>query len=470
VVHASGEVLFCNRDAANLLGYPGPAQVCDGGVAELAVLTEAFTELGERRRVYPFLRKDGRSAVVEAGSFQAPFSGKLAWFTALRDVSEQEVLRAELERSNRLETLGQLCGSIAHDFNNLLTGIRGSLEMVRFNLDGDPETREAAIEAAEQAATRAASLTRELLGYSRGTTQRDTDCDGNAVVQEAARLYAQSGGGRKLALDACPGTGRAAIGGAHFYQVVMNLVSNAQHAVRGGGDILVATRAVRAVRPGDEKPQSFVQLVVADTGTGMDADTRRQIFEPFFTTKSPDEGTGLGLSTVYGLIRRARGWVEVDSRPSCGTTFTVYLPRVGHDEAAMGGVNTELEGQSTGKKVLVCDDETRLASLTAGLLEEFGFAAAVVGTGDGALERISAADSDVDRWLLDVNLSAGMSGREVLRELSRRELACPVILTSGLAREDVPSELFEHARVKSYLPKPYTVEELVATIHRAFDE
>lgn len=406
----------------------------------------------------------------------------------LRDDGERQALRRELERANRTESLGRLAGSIAHDFNNLLTGIRGSIALARQNRS--VESHDGALKAADLAAQRAAQMTRQLLTFNRGPAYVPARAEAKSVLQEAADLVSCLPDGAALELDLSDDLGRADVTAAELHQIALNLLMNARDAVKrrrtAGRVRLSAERSlisaasanetdslgVRAedresgpVRLSGERSARWLKVTVSDNGPGMDASTRKRLFEPFFTTKTGQEASGLGLSSVRDIVERAGGWIEVQSELEQGATFSVYLPLLSEGL----DMNLEPAEQPVKKRdqVLICDDESRLATLTAGLLKEFGYGSTAVGAGEEALNVMRAHAGDVDVLLLDVNLTSGTTAHDILETMRREGLDSPVILTSGFAPEDVPESLRHHHCVASYLPKPYTVGELVAAIKRA---
>jgi signal transduction histidine kinase/ActR/RegA family two-component response regulator len=417
-------------------------------------------------------------------------AGERLCLALMHDAQERQALHRALERTSRSEALGKLAGSIAHDFNNLLTGMRGSIALARQNRSD--QSREAALQAADTAAQRAGEMTRQLLAFSRGPAVVAPRADVQGVLSEATALLSCLPDGARVELALVGDLGRVELTAAELHQVVLNLLMNARDAVKALGPLgrvtLHATRCAGAPDPLDpldplrygperaydsqpspsssKRPSRWVRVTVTDNGAGIEPAIRQRIFEPFFTTKSGHEGTGLGLSSVRDIVERAGGWIDVQSEPQRGATFSVYLPFVPEGP----GMNVEPARPPPVKQVLICDDESRLASLTAGLLKEFGYESLAVGAGEEALELLRSRSTDVGVLLLDVNLAAGVSAHEILQAMKAEGLSSPVILTSGFAPEDLPDSLKSHDCVASYLPKPYTVTELVSAIKRALSD
>jgi CheY-like chemotaxis protein len=255
---------------------------------------------------------------------------------------------------------------------------------------------------------------------------------------------------------------------SHLHQVVLNLLMNAHDATRERGTgrqvSVRASNCSRAPIAGVARSERWVQITITDNGEGIAPAIRRKIFEPFFSTKAERKGTGLGLSNVKALVERVGGWVEVDSEERVGTSVHVFLPLAAEALMDLAGEVGHTPGAA---RVLICDDETRLADLTAGLLEEFGYHAAAVAEGGEAVE--AALKTGIQVLILDVNLSAGLSAHDVLSTLDQVGAHVAVILTSGLALNEVAPALRDHRLVVGYLGKPYTVEELTSGIEQALE-
>lgn len=375
----------------------------------------------------------------------------------------------DADRRARFESVGRLASSVAHDFNNLLTGLRGSLALIRHGASDQSRLR--ALNAAEAASDRASELIRQMLVVARGS-QTEVDAgpldtaEPGLVVQETVQLFSCIAQRIEMAVEIEPNLGRVDMRSTHLHQVVLNLLMNARDAVRElGARARVSVSAVRCSRAslaGMPAGERWVCLTVKDNGVGIPPALRRVVFEPYFSTKSGPEGWGLGLSNVKALVERIGGWVELESEEQQGTSVHVFLPLAG--DVFMNGDrqdHTEVAPQ----RILICDDETRLADLTAGLLEDFGYHATSVSDGNAALAALERSDAHV--LLLDVNLASGLSTADLLTRLRVRSAPPRVILTSGLAPDEVPSAIRQHPLVTGYLAKPYTVEELTLRIEQA---
>lgn len=473
-VHREGVLLYANPAAVRMLGYERAEEIIGRPILEFVhpdyreAVRERISDLAQGHlaplREEVFLRADGSSVVVEVSASRAPMGAGFANFVFFRDISAHKALQAELERARRMESLGRLAGGIAHDFNNLIGTIQSALELARHSA-GESEGVARALAGAESATQRAADLTRQLLTFSRGGAAQASAVDPNTVIRETLSLLELSNAHVELCADLDPDLGKIWIDPSQLHQVVLNLLLNARDAVSDGGRIHIRTGRRWRQTGSSTSPSDWIVIEVDDTGPGMSPETRARIFEPFFTTKKSGGGTGLGLSTVYGVVGQAGGFIDVQSRLGAGTKFEVFLPPIGVSSPPPASV-TRCESSDRRRRVLICDDESRLAMLTAGLLDQHGYDADSVGTGPEALERLSGAGARYDALILDVNL-VGLAALELLDAMASRGLALPVVLTSGYAEEDVPAELSSRPEVVGYLAKPYPVERLVEAVGKA---
>jgi PAS domain S-box-containing protein len=385
------------------------------------------------------------------------------------DVTEQKQLQAQLLESQKMEAIGRLAGGIAHDFNNLLTVVLGGLDAALAALpEGHPLRDNVAI--GEQAAVRAAELTKQLLSLSRRAIGRLQPILINSAVQETISIFRRSIDPRiaiEVKLDERLWPVMA--DRSQLCQVVMNLCLNARDAMPQGGKLTLETANVvlddkQARRHPSGQPGQYVRLTVRDTGCGMPADVRARIFEPFFTTKGSGRGTGLGLATVFGIIKQHRGWIECTSEVGQGTTFTVYLPR--HErtvEVAEQPVSTvgPLQGQET---ILVVDDEESIRALSKTALTRYGYQVLLAEDGLQAIDTYVHHKDRIALIVLDLTMPH-LSGRETLAQLLQVDPDVPVLISSGYSAETLSEEEVRH--VLGFLGKPYRAEELAVAVRQA---
>jgi signal transduction histidine kinase/CHASE3 domain sensor protein len=387
------------------------------------------------------------------------------------ETTDHRRLHDQLVQSQKMEAVGQLAGGIAHDFNNLLTAILGYADMALLGLaEGDP-LRDDVSEIA-QAGRRAAGLTRQLLTFSRRQATSPDTLSLNALLADFGRMLRRVIGEDvrvEERLDPALGLVRADRG--QMEQVVMNLAVNARDAMPRGGRLVIETRNVQvteaeAARHVKLRPGPHVLLSVADEGSGMDAATLEHIFEPFFTTKPRGHGTGLGLSTVYGIVDQAGGAISVESEPGRGTTFHVHLPRVdpegeGTAEGAAGG-----PGRGTGTVLLVEDDEAVRQSVGR-MAEALGYRVLAASGAAEAQAACAAHGGAVDLVLADL-VMPGASGPELVEQLRATCPAARVLFMSGYTSDAVLNRgVIAHGT--SFLPKPFTLDELGAAIRGALE-
>ena len=353
-----------------------------------------------------------------------------------QDITEARELEHQLRQSQKLEAVGQLAGGVAHDFNNLLTVITGYGESLLADLEGEPQ--EAAKEVC-MAAERASALTQQLLAFSRQQFLQPRILDLNAVVRELERMLRRLIGEDvecELSLD--PSLGRAMADAGQIQQIVMNLSVNARDAMPQGGHLTVQTYEVDSfpeyagVALGSD-PVRYVCLSVTDDGCGMDPETRARIFEPFFTTKDAGRGTGLGLSTVYGIVKQSDGEIRVRSSLGHGTTVEIFLPRVDDSEepAATDSAGSEAEHRGS-ETILVVEDEELVRRMTRRALERFGYRILEAREGVEALAIARRHEGDLDLVLTDVVMPQ-MGGVELVERLREEWPTIRVLFMSGYA-------------------------------------
>jgi signal transduction histidine kinase/CheY-like chemotaxis protein len=374
---------------------------------------------------------------------------------------------AELRQAQRIQSLGTLAGGIAHDFNNVLTAILGNTEIAARSLPDDAPAQRSLRHIA-QAGARASDLVGRILMFSRHQQPQRSLVTLRGVVEEALRLMRSTLPATIRIECTCAADAPAVLADpTQVFQVVMNLGTNAAHAIgRHGGRLTVRLEAVVLepdVVPPGLRPGRHARLTVTDTGCGMDAATLERIFEPFFTTKPVGEGTGLGLSVVYGIVKNHEGAITVESRPGEGTTFRLYLP-----EAEAGAVAASsappAEVRGRGEHVLHVDDEEAIVYMTGRLLEHAGYRVSGFTDARLALEAFQADPGGFDAVVTDLSIP-GLPGLELVREIRQRRPDVPVVCTSGHVRPEDRTALLELPRADLVL-KPRLVTDLAPALHR----
>ncbi|MEO8258987.1 MAG: PAS domain-containing protein [Acidobacteriota bacterium] len=387
------------------------------------------------------------------------------------DDTERRALEEQYLQSQKMEAIALLAGGVAHDFNNLLTEILGHCELLLADLDPD-DTRQADISEIQKAGARAAGLTRQLMAFSRKEAIEPTVLDLNVVVGGIREMLGRLiGDDVSVALKLGPELARIKADHGQVEQVLMNLAVNARDAMPRGGTLRIETANVnldgRETMTGPVAPGPYVALTVADTGTGMTAPVQARLFEPFFTTKGPVQGTGLGLATVDGIVRRSGGGIDVCSEIGRGTSFTVYFPQSLDAVTAIIAPPPIVPPPIRIQTVLVVDDAAALCELTRRLLQRLGYAVLVAATGDEAL-RVFAENAAIDVLLTDV-VMPGTSGPELTRRLVEQRPTLKVIYMSGYT-EDVISQHGVIGSGIAFLHKPFTSATLGGKIREVMGQ
>ncbi len=395
----------------------------------------------------------------------------------IRTESALRKTQEDLRQSQKLEAIGQLAGGIAHDFNNLLAVIRGNADLGRLDAEGFSSDVTGCLDQISAATERAAGLTRQLLTFSRKQMMHSQPIDLDAVIWNLSKMLDRIIG-EDIALrchhsSALPPI-KADIG--MLEQVIVNLVVNACDAMQGGGKLQIATEQVTfdagpdPLHP-EARPGDFVCMTVTDTGAGISPEYLPRIFEPFFTTKEVGKGTGLGLATVYGIVKQHQGWIEVSSQPGAGTTFRIYFPALECVHAGSNHVTPEVEPPPGGNEtVLLVEDDEAVRSITHLLLERSGYRVLDAGSGPEALKIWESAAPEVDLLLTDVIMPAGITGRKLAEDLLGKKTTLKVIFQSGYGG-DVMRDSTEFLRRTNscFLQKPYAPRDLLCAVRRCLD-
>ncbi len=387
------------------------------------------------------------------------------------DVTEQRALEAQLRQAQKMEAIGQLAGGVAHDFNNLLTVVLGNVSLLlpRFP---QPDPQRELLLTAEQAALRAAELTRRLLGFSRRAMLRAEPINLNHCVEETLRILRRTIDPRiRVEVQARPDLWTVKADSAQVNQVLMNLCLNARDAMPEGGRLLLETghfvpdddclRLHLEARPGE-----FVRLRVRDTGHGIAPEVKQHIFEPFFTTKEVGRGTGLGLAMVFGIVKQHHGWIDCESTIDVGTTFELYLPR--HTQEAPAEAIAAARPAAPGREtILLVDDEPMIRKLGSTILGHHGYDVLLAGDGVEALEVYQQHRGRIDLVILDLTMPR-LSGRDTLKRLVEMDPDVRVLFSSGYSPEQAAPGEFR--QVRGFIGKPYRADELAATLRATLDQ
>lgn len=444
---------------------------CDRVVAEMQ---EQLFGQGRISHEYRFRHRDGtyrwtRGEIrMNYDSAGRPVEAVGSW----ADVSEQKQLEEQLRQAQKMEAIGSLAGGVAHDFNNLLTIINGYSEIIQTQLAADSPMRSLAREIG-QAGERAASLTRQLLAFSRKQVLYPTVLILNSIVTDTAKMLNRLIG-EDVDLDIAlePSLGQVKADAGQIEQVLINLAVNARDAMPRGGKLTIETantvldetytQGYSGLRSG-----SYVMMAVTDTGTGMDEATKARIFEPFFTTKEPGKGTGLGLATVFGIVKQSGGHIAVYTELGRGTTFKVYLPRI----EVMPGVGVDAPRQQMPahgtETILLTEDEPGVRALARHVLQLHGYTVLEASQGDKALEIAEEYRGTIHLLVTDVVMPV-MSGRQVAERLADIRPGTKILFLSGYTDDAVVRHGVLEAQV-AFLQKPFTPGALAQKVREVLD-
>jgi two-component system, cell cycle sensor histidine kinase and response regulator CckA len=422
---------------------------------------------------------DGNRTVED--EYEVEIAGKRTWFAAIvapltptsviwiaRDVTERKMLEAQLRQSAKMEAVGRLAGGVAHDFNNLLTAISTNADLALGALQNDQDVEEE-IGQIKRAAQRAAALTKQLLAFSRKQMLQPRVLHMNDAVREAGELLERLiGEDVELITHLEPDAWPVVADAGQLTQVVMNIAVNARDAMPNGGVLVITTgnidvTAVLAARQRGLKPGQYTVLTMRDTGSGMDRKTQERVFEPFFTTKEQGKGTGLGLATVYGIVKQTGGYIQLTSEPGRGTTFWIFLPRAGESVATPVKVPARTSlGVAKGTTVLIVEDEAQVRGAAARVLRRYGYTVLEAQNGIDALAIWAERGRDIAVVVTDVVMPQ-LGGRELVRRLRGEGATVPVLFMSGYAEGATPERGDDTGR-SAFLAKPFEIAALVRLV------
>ncbi|MGP8246017.1 MAG: PAS domain S-box protein [Bryobacteraceae bacterium] len=483
-IDPEGEIVLVNNRAQEMFGYTRE-ELLGSGIELL--LPESRRAAHKRQRSSYFdhphtrpmgigmdlagHRKNGGEFPVEVSlSFVESPEGVFG-IAFVTDISQRKTLEQQLIHAQKMEAVGRLAGGVAHDFNNMLTVISGYNRMILEDLPPESKLR-GYVEETLKAADRAASVTSQLLAFSRRQVMQPVVVDVNRVIAHAEKMLRRLiGEDVELELSLSDSLGPIRADPNHLEQAIVNLAVNARDAMPGGGRLRIQTTAVTldedftrthpALRPGP-----FLRVDVSDTGHGMDEATIAHIFEPFFTTKERGRGTGLGLATVYGMVQQTGGDVQVTSQPGHGSTFHVYFPTV--TESLSAASERPPAGAGAGfETVLVVEDEASVREFTAKILRELGYQVLTASGGDEAIRVSDAYSPEIAALITDV-IMPGMSGRQVADELKGRRSGIKVLFVSGYTGDVIA----EHGVLETgvdFLAKPFHLEDLARKLREVLD-
>jgi nitrogen-specific signal transduction histidine kinase len=394
------------------------------------------------------------------------------WLLILQDITNQMKLESQLRHSQKMEAVGQLAAGVAHDFNNILTVIHGNASLLQDQLSQDPSCAES-LNDISIAAERASRLIRQLLAFSRRQVLKPEVLNLGQVVNHLEEMLKRLLGDHiTFEVKAAPDLPPVQADLGMMEQVIMNLSVNARDAMPKGGKLAVGIDAVTITNDDVQKnseirPGQYVCLSVSDTGCGIAPEFLPRIFDPFFTTKEIGKGTGLGLATVYGIIKQHHGWVDVQSAANKGTTFRIFLPACTENSRPEDPSQTP---KTTAKKgtecVLVVEDEDRVRTLTAAVLRKNGYRVLEAASGKDALDVFQGHNSEIDLLFTDVMMPGNLLGDDLAARLRATKPSLAVLFTSGYTPEVNKTEFRDDG---NFLIKPFTPTQMLATVRQCLD-
>lgn len=479
------KITFCNPAFLKLMCASHEREVLGKSPFDIvhpeyhSLVRERIARMYETRKQVPevemrIVRLDGKEVPVYSIATLVLNSGNAEILVAMTDLSERHHLESQIQQAQRIEAIGRLAGGIAHDFNNLLTVINGYSELL--TPGADPTTIEhVAVSAIREAGTRAASLTSQLLTFSRRAIVSPIVLDLNEQLRQSEKLLrCLIGEDILITLSLDPNLGRIKADPGQLDQVVMNLAVNARDAMPTGGQLRIETRATKLNLNGsdddcgpDSELKAFSELTVRDTGCGIAREDLQAIFDPFFTTKEPGKGTGLGLSVVDGIIRQAGGFILADSEVGKGSLFRIWFPVV-NEPVSLTDTDSAATMSSVIQTILLVEDEAAVRNVVQTGLESFGYRVIVAGSAVDAIQLMQVHGPEIDLLITDV-VMPGMSGRQLSDQLRIQYPNLKILFVSGYTDDAVVRHGVEDSS-DILLLKPFTPAELAQRIKTLFDD
>jgi PAS domain S-box-containing protein len=418
--------------------------------------------------------REGKTLTVLISAEALELENQPHCLTSIQDITERLNVENQLRQAQKMEVVGQIAAGIAHDFNNILTVIQGHAEL-QLNVEKPDESLADSLREISQAAARAASLTRQLLAFSRKQMLQRRPIDLRESLDNLSKMLQRIIGEQICLQIHCaenlPPVLADAVG---LEQVVINLAVNARDAMPRGGPLTITAEAVMIdakyqEREPDAVIGAFVRLSVADEGSGMDETVRKKIFEPFFTTKDVGKGTGMGLAMVYGIVKQHQGWIEVESSPGVGSVFKVFLPVTDQEAQKTSESRTDLirAADVQSRTIFIVEDEAQLREMASTILKRLGHQVVVAQNGPEALSLWSQHRGKIDLLFTDMMMPGGMTGRELADRLLSEEPRLRVIYSTGYSM-DLFSSGIKLVEGVNCLLKPYNATTLVRAVKKAF--
>ena len=470
----SGRILEVNRAATEMYGYSRD-ELLELRNTDLSAEPESTTRATKEELtqvpVRYHMKKNGTVFPVEITASHLDWHGRKAHIAAIRDITERIKIKERLLQAQKMEAIGTFAGGIAHDFNNMLSVIFGYTELALDNVAKDSPVHDD-LQNLYQTSMRARDLVMQILTFSRQTEQKMQPVQVNLIVKEALKFLRASMPSSIQIRSNIASDGKVLADSTQIYQVLMNLSSNAMHAMRDNGGVLdISLEAVRldtqfATRHPEALTDAYMKLTVADNGEGIPAETIKNIFDPFFTTKAKEEGTGLGLAVVHGIVNSCDGFIKVSSELGQGSVFDVFLPLI----EAPARPPAERKGPlPTGtERVLLVDDDKILVDIGKQTLERLGYRVTTRTSSIEALELFNVKPDQFDLVITDLTMP-NMSGDKLATELISRKPGIPIIICTGFSKM-IRQERVKTLGIKGLLMKPITKADMAVMVRKVLDE
>lgn len=484
IVYKDGIIVFVNNTAKRITGYLEDefhgSNVLDFISTDYKPMELKYMNARMAGKYAPslydteILRKDGDIIPAEISVSIIHYEGEQAYMAILRDLSNRYSLEKQLRQAQKMEAVGQLAGGVAHDFNNILQVINGYTELAQASIEDNSPVREM-LQQVSQAGERASSLVRQLLTFSRNQLIVTRVLDLNEVITEHLTMLKRVIG-ENIVLEFVPSRESVFINGDHAMigQILLNIFLNSRDAMPGGGKILVKTKRVfldsEFCKANSSTEQGYyISLSVSDTGCGMDEVTLNKIFEPFFSTKGITAGTGLGLSTVYGIVTQHDGMITASSEPDSGTKFRIYFPEIDKNAVIEELLPEHEVIVETSKTIVITEDDENVRNLASAILSDAGHEVITAANGEEAVLLISDSPDSVDLVILDVVMPI-LGGYEAADRIREIRPDMPIIFCSGYSKEQNLEDSSRHLDRSSFLSKPYSMTQLLNSINKLFSE
>ena len=487
LVENAKDAIFVTQD--NVIKFMNPTAFRFLGYTQTKMLQTPFTEFihpDDREQMFDrylkrikgeeisdaitfrVIDKQGKEIHVNLNAVLITWEGESAVLNFLRDISPQRKMEAQLQQAQKMEAIGTLAGGIAHNFNNMLMGIQGNLSLIRMRLDEDSPVKDK-LDKAENIVASATQMTRQLLGYAREGSYEAKLLDLNQLATDSSEIFAVTR--KEIKVHRELGSNLSAIKAdkSQIEQILWNLFVNAADAMPSGGELFIRTDKVSHKDFGSHlfkvAPGNYIRLVINDTGIGMDPKTKAMIFEPFFTTKPIGKGTGLGLASVYGIIKAHGGYIDVESQEGQGTAFYIYLPTT--EEAIPQEEPQPHEAVPGSETVMLVEDEEVVLEISQEILNTLGYHVLTARDGKEALEIFKSASQPIDMVVLDM-IMPGMGGGETFDRLRELDPNIKVLLSSGYSLDGQANEILKRG-CNGFIQKPFDIKQLSKKIREILE-